>query len=215
MKNFIFVSDFDATLTEKDFYHIVIDECLGEPGRELYRKFKSGELRDIEFLASVFKNMNRDEAGVIKVISKIKLDNYTQHFINNIHNHGGDFTVLSAGVEYYINKLFELRGISNAPVIANHGYYADRGIKTIVDEKSSFYSELYGIDKARIVQSLRTKYKKIYYAGDGLPDYKAASLSDLVFAKSELANQLSVNGQNFVPFNCFKEIDEYLKKNEF
>lgn len=49
MKKWAFVSDFDGTISKQDFYWMVIDKYFPE-GRELFKKWKSGELKDIEFL---------------------------------------------------------------------------------------------------------------------------------------------------------------------
>ena len=39
-KKFAFISDFDGTLTNKDFYKMIIDEYLGEEGKELYKAWR-------------------------------------------------------------------------------------------------------------------------------------------------------------------------------
>jgi 2-hydroxy-3-keto-5-methylthiopentenyl-1-phosphate phosphatase len=210
LKDFIFVSDFDGTLTERDFYHIVIDTCLGDWGVERYTRWKQGEMRDVDFLAAVFQSIDRDESEIMKLISNIKLDAYAGEFIKQIRASGGDFVVLSAGASYYIEKLFASHGIQDVQVIANTGGYRNRGIKMTPDDQSPFYSELYGIDKYLVVQSLRTKYQKIYYAGDSTPDLKAALAADIAFAKGELIELLKQNRRDFVPVRSFAEIKTHL-----
>lgn len=212
MKDFIFVSDFDGTLTEKDFYHIIIDTCLGERGRELYAKWKRHELRDVDFLAAIFQSIDRDEAGIIELISSIKLDHDAAEFISHIRAVGGDFLVLSAGADYYIKKLFELHGIRNVQVIANNGVYSDKGIKLMTNKQSPFYSEYYGIEKSLVIQSLRSEYRKICFAGDSNPDLKAALLADTTFAKGELIDLLAASNHDCIPVRCFREIDNYLMR---
>ena len=54
MKKFAFVSDFDGTLTERDFYHIVIDKFLGDEGRKMYIEQKKNGKIDVPFLNSIF-----------------------------------------------------------------------------------------------------------------------------------------------------------------
>jgi 2-hydroxy-3-keto-5-methylthiopentenyl-1-phosphate phosphatase len=210
LKELIFVSDFDGTITERDFYHIVIDTCLGDRGVDLYNRWKQRELRDVDFLATVFQSIGRDETGIIELISSIKLDIYAVEFIKYVRASGGDFAILSAGASYYIEKLLAYHEIQDVQVIANHGVYRENGIKMTADTKSPFYSELFGIDKYRVIQSLRSKYKKIYYAGDSSPDFKAAMAADIVFAKGELIELLKQSEHDFVPFCNFKEIQRYL-----
>ncbi|MBJ7885707.1 2,3-diketo-5-methylthio-1-phosphopentane phosphatase, partial [Bacillaceae bacterium HSR45] len=64
MKKWAFVSDFDGTISKQDFYWMVIDKYFPE-GRELFKKWKSGELKDIEFLGTVFASINQSEQKII------------------------------------------------------------------------------------------------------------------------------------------------------
>lgn len=41
MKNFAFISDFDGTFTEKDFYKIITDEYLKDECCEIYKDWKN------------------------------------------------------------------------------------------------------------------------------------------------------------------------------
>ena len=45
MKKFVFVSDFDGTLTEKDFYQMIIEDRLGEMGKALFDAWKRKEYK--------------------------------------------------------------------------------------------------------------------------------------------------------------------------
>jgi 2-hydroxy-3-keto-5-methylthiopentenyl-1-phosphate phosphatase len=154
--------------------------------------------------------MDRDESEIMQLISSIKLDNYAGEFIKHIRASGGDFVVLSAGASYYIEKLFASHGIRDVQVIANTGVYRNRGIEMTADDQSPYYSELYGIDKYLVLQSLRPKYKKIYYAGDSTPDHKAALSADIAFAKGKLIEMLKQSNHDFVPVHSFTEIETHL-----
>ena len=215
MKEFIFISDFDGTMTAKDFYHIIIDKYLGEWGKELYASWKRNEMEDVEFLTTVFKSMNRTEEEIYEDILSIKLDESIAAFIQYIKLSGGDFLVLSAGTQYYIKRLLAFQGIDGIEIIANDGKYENKGITLIPpDKQHPFYSQRYGIDKARVVQSLKQKYKKVYYAGDGGPDVGAALLADIAFAKGELITLLQAETVGYVPFEYFSQVAEYLKNEE-
>ncbi|AIF51021.1 MtnX-like HAD-IB family phosphatase [Pelosinus sp. UFO1] len=212
MKEFIFVSDFDGTMSAKDFYHIIMDKYLGEWGRELYASWKRNEMMDVEFLTTVFKSINRTEEEIYEDILSIKLDKSIAAFIEYIKISGGDFLVLSAGTQYYIKRLLDFEGVHGVEIIANDGKYENKGITLIPpDKQHPFYSQRYGIDKAKVVQSLKQKYKKVYYAGDGGPDVSAALLADIAFAKGTLITLLQTEAAKYVPFEYFFQVEEYLK----
>lgn len=213
MKEFIFISDFDGTMTAKDFYHIVLDKYLGIWGRDLYDSWKRHEMPDVKFLATVFKAMNRSEAEINQDILSIELDAYIPEFISQIKRSGGDFVILSAGTSYYIERLLAFHQISNIKIIANGGIYENKGITLIPPAaEHPYYSERYGIDKGLVVESLKKEYKKVYYAGDSGPDVNAALQADTVFARGELTLLLGAKGVNCTPFTEFAQIAECLQK---
>jgi len=105
-KKFAFVSDFDKTMTREDFYVLMLDKALGEPGWELYRKQRDRGIIGISFLNSILEKMNMTEKEVMEEIKNIPLDPGVKSFINKVKFHGGDFIILSAGADYYIKKSF-------------------------------------------------------------------------------------------------------------
>lgn len=211
---FIFFSDFDATLTNKDFYKIVIEKHLGEKGVQLYNEWKAKKMKDVDFLNAVFSGMNSSEEEVIKDILTIPFDMNAHSLMGKIRDSGGDFIILSAGADYYIKKLLQHYGIEGFEIISNPSEYRDGGIHIMPDYDSPYYSEVYGVDKALVVKSYKDKAKKIYYAGDSTPDLKAAELADVIFAKGKLQKLLTDEGYSFVSVNSFKEIEEYLIREE-
>ena len=209
---FIFFSDFDATLTNKDFYKIVMEKHLGEKGVQLYKEWQAQKIKDVDFLNTVFSGMDCPEQEVIKDILTIPFDMDAHSFMKKTRDSSGDFIILSAGADYYIKKLFEHYGIEGFKIISNPSEYRDGGIHIMPDYDSPYYSEVYGVDKALVVKNYKDKAEKIYYAGDSLPDLKAAELADVIFAKGKLQKLLKDEGYSFVPINSFKEIEEYLAK---
>lgn len=206
MKNFIFVSDFDGTLTEKDFYKIIMDKYLKEKCRNLYKDWRNKKIRDIDYLGYVFENIGRNEKEILEDIMEISIDPYAKEFINNVKSSGGDFAVVSAGTSYYIERLFESKEIKNVTIYSNKSIFKDNGLHFQLDETSEFYSSIYGIDKEKVVKKLKEKYNLIFYAGDSEPDLKAALISDVVFARGSLSELLRENDKKFIEFKNFQDI---------
>ena len=211
MKKFAFVSDFDGTLTEKDFYNIISDEYLKGQCEEKYKEWKDKKIKDVEYLGYVFGNIKRTEKEIYEDIKNIKLDPFAKEFIKNIKKTGGEFIIVSAGTGYYIDKVLKNNDINDVEVYTNKGIFKDNGIHFVLDENSEYYSEIYGIDKMKVVKNLRSKYKKIFYAGDSEPDLRAALLADVVFAKGELIDFLKKEHKDFIEFNDFNDIWKKIK----
>ncbi|MBN8207752.1 MtnX-like HAD-IB family phosphatase [Bacillus sp. NTK071] len=210
MGNWAFVSDFDGTISKKDFYWLVIETYFPE-GQELYKKWKAGEYQDIDFLQKVFKSIDQNEEQIIEDIRSLPIDEYVPSFIEKVQQSGGDFYILSAGTDYYIHHILKQYGIQNVPVFSNKGYYENQNVHLSIDENHKHYSKRYGIDKSKVIEEMKEKYDFIYFAGDSEPDSHPAKVADLTFAKDALQDILKENGVPFIGVDTFLEIEEILR----
>ena len=211
MEKWAFVSDFDGTISKQDFYWMVIDKYFPE-GRELFKKWKSGELKDIEFLGTVFASINQSEQKIIDDIHSIPIDEYVPDFIQHVQKNGGDFYILSAGTDYYIHYILKKYGITDVEVFSNKGFFKEDNVHMDIDENHWHYSERYGIDKSKVIQKLKEEYETIYFAGDSEPDSHPAKFADVTFAKDALQDLLRQQGVPFVAVETFEDIEQYLKE---
>lgn len=212
MKKFAFVSDFDGTLSDKDFYHIVIDKYMGQVGRDFYHNWKKTKKINVEFLNLIFSNMGKSEEETRAEILNIPLDKYALNFIKKVQKAGGDFYVLSAGTSYYIKILLESLGIDDVSIISMEGMYKDGSIVITPDKDSPYYSEVFGVDKGKIIKELKEKYENVYFAGDSEPDISAAINADLAFAKGELQNLLKNEKCDYMQIDTYNDIDKYFSE---
>ena len=212
MKKFAFVSDFDGTLTDKDFYHIIMDNYLQDWGRQFYEDWKKTQKINVEFLNKILGSIDRTEEEILAEIHRIPLDEHGQKFIEEIQKAGGEFYILSAGTTYYIDLLLAHRRIENVKVISMAGVYKNRGIEIIPDEASPYFSKVFGVNKAKVVEDLKKEFETVFFAGDSEPDLGAAKAADIAFAKNDLKELLAKEKMEFIPFNNFGEIDKYLRQ---
>lgn len=210
MKKWAFVSDFDGTISDQDFYSIVIEKYYHE-GSTLYNKWKAGQILDIDFLRTIFASINQDEAQIIEDIISIPIDKYVPNFIKQIQKNGGEFYILSAGTDYYIHHLLNKYAINDVKVLSNEGFYHDKNIQLNLNERHPHYSRRYGIDKAKVIQQLKSQYENVYFSGDSEPDSHPACYADLTYAKGALQGILEEKAIPFVPVSTFKEIEADLK----
>ncbi|MBX4259341.1 MtnX-like HAD-IB family phosphatase [Clostridium estertheticum] len=211
MKDFAFISDFDGTLTKKDFYKILSDLYYKEELSPIFKSWKNGEMKDREYLNYIFNNVHRNEEELLEDILNIAFDPTAVAFIDKVKAAGGDFIIISAGTNYYIDKVLEKNHIEGVDVYSNKSVFKDNGIHFDLNEHDEFYSDLYGIDKLIVLEKLKVNYKKIFYAGDSTPDLKPALISDAVFAKGKLVNLLKEKNKDFIEFENFSEVWDKLK----
>ncbi|WP_341356437.1 MtnX-like HAD-IB family phosphatase [Rossellomorea sp. y25] len=211
MKNWAFVSDFDGTISKKDFYHLILEKYFVE-GQDLYKQWKSGEIKDIEFLSQVFTSINQEENQIIDDIHSLEIDEYVPSFIRKVQAQGGDFYILSAGTDYYIHHILQQHEITNVKVYSNEGYYKEKNVHMNIDPGHPHHSARYGIDKSKVLTDLKKEYETIYFAGDSEPDSHPAKVADVTFAMKALQAILKENNTSFIEVNDFNDIDRYLTR---
>lgn len=209
MKAFVLVSDFDGTLTEKDFYQMIIDDYLGEMGIAIYEAWKRKEYKDEEFLNKIYGALDMDEKELMAYILTIQWDQHANYVIQKIRENGGEFVIISAGSSYYIQPVLEKEKIDEVKVYSIPGSYKNRGLFLEIDQESCYYSDQYGIDKVKIVKELKEQYEKVYYAGDSMLDMEACILSDVIFAKGKLQALLEDRGIKYIAIDNYKDIEKY------
>ena len=212
MKKFAFVSDFDGTLTDRDFYHIVIDKYLKDWGRGFYEDWKKDKKINVEFLNKIFGSMGKTEDEIKEEILKLPFDKHAKAFMEKVDNYGGHFYILSAGTSYYIEILLNHLNIKNVTVISMKGIYKDRGINIIPDKNSRYNSEVFGLDKKKVIEDLKQEYGFVFFAGDSEPDLRAAKAANTAFARGDLVELLQKENIEFRPFDNYSQIDAYLNE---
>ena len=212
MTKWAFISDFDGTISKKDFYWIIIEKFYPE-GYDLYKRWKNEELEDIEFLSTVFASIDLTKEELSEVIHGIPLDETVFPLIEKVKKAGGDFIILSAGTDYYIHEIIRHYDLPNIPVFSNRGSYENGYIQVYLDEQDPFYSERYGIDKAAVLADLKKQYDHVFYFGDSEPDAHPAKLADHMFAKDRLINILQEQNVPFEPVDSFAEVQHRLTEN--
>jgi 2-hydroxy-3-keto-5-methylthiopentenyl-1-phosphate phosphatase len=209
MKKWAFVSDFDGTISNEDFYWLVINKYFPE-GRELFKKWKAAEILDIDFLRTVFKSIHQDEEQIIEDILSIPIDPFVPNFVKAVQENHGDFFVLSAGTDYYIYHLLKKYDITNVKVFSNEGFFHEKNVHLKIDEAHPHYSKRYGIDKSTVIKELLNQYDEVYFAGDSEPDSHPAAFATVTFAKNGLQQILKEKNIPHVPVETFKEVQTYL-----
>lgn len=188
MKKFAFVSDFDGTLTERDFYHILIDRYIGKEGREFYREWKKTEKINVPFLNRIFAWSGLSEEALREEIYRLPFDPYGKKLIDEVEEQGGDFYIVSAGTSYYIDIFLKHLGLDHVKVISMPASYIDGRLVIQPDPQNPYFSTEFGLDKQKVMETLRREhgYDFMYFSGDSEPDYRAALYADVSFTKGEL-----------------------------
>ncbi len=207
--DFIVFCDFDGTITEVDFYRMVMKYLTPEQQKLALDTYKNGGTVK-GFLKYVFSNINQDKHVIDEEVRRIKFKKGFKELLKYVKENNGELIIISAGLTYYVKKSLQIRNIFDIQIYANRSHYRDKGLH-FDENDNDFACEKFGIDKEKIVKKFKKYYAKSYYIADGFPDYKASLFTDEVFATGMLEQIYNREGKTYKPFNDFVEILEHIK----
>jgi len=203
------ITDFDGTITRRDFYELAVTHCLGSNIPDYWSGYASGELTHFDAMAGIFSHIRCPEAKLRSLVTEMDADPQLSAAVAELEVAGWDVIVVSNGSLWYIEQILTAAGLSGLPVHANPGRYVEGG--GLVLERpldSPFCSPTHGIDKSAVFRDATTRYERVAFAGNGPPDEAAALLAppELRFARNWLAQRFRSCGESFQPFERWSEI---------
>jgi len=212
--NRVLVTDFDGTMTEHDFYSLVVGQMLPPDLPDHWADYRAGQITHFEALQKYFAAIPVDELSAGRLLRKMKLDPDLKTSVSRLEKSGWKVVVASAGCQWYIDKLLAVAGVE-LEVHANPGRFEPgQGLLMELPTDSPFFCRAYGIHKAGIVQHFLRSGATVAFAGDGFPDVDAARAvpAGLRFARRDLAAVLRRDGDAFQTYRIWSEVVGHLLK---
>ena len=211
MRDRIFISDFDGTVTKEDTLSRFLEDYADPKWLDVENDWRDGKFGSQECLVKQFALVPNLTPGLIdNFLERMEIDEWFIPFCRRAKEIGMPVVVLSDGLDYFINKLLERYNIDFINVVTNHAYFNEQG-RFIIEfpNAARMCSNGAGTCKCDIVRNLKKLYKTVYYAGDGVSDFCVSKLPDLVFAKSALSLYCRGNQIKFRSYKSYKEVLEY------
>lgn len=208
----VLVTDFDGTVTRKDFYSCVVETCLSPEDLEPWELYTSGKITHFEALRRIFERIRVPVSGLAQVVEAMEVDPQLSEAVDRLHNAGWDVIVVSNGSSWYVEKLLARAGVS-VPVHSNPGTYSpETGLVLELPTDSPYFCEETGVRKGSVIKDMIQRGRKVAFAGDGRPDVEPAMLvpPEHRFAREWLAEFLSEQNEEFQPFDVWSDIANYL-----
>jgi 2,3-diketo-5-methylthio-1-phosphopentane phosphatase len=210
----VLISDFDGTISKKDFFWYAIEELLKPEDITPWNDYLERKITHIEALSQIFSKISLNEKQFNDFVLTLPIEECfveTAHYCreNNI-----GYYIISAGADLYIKIILKHLKVDHLVTLISNksNYHADDGLNiTKPDINNEFYSLNYGIDKKKAVETIIKKYDYSIFAGDGRPDFEAAKETDKIFARETLLELCRNEQIEATEFKSYCEILEYLK----
>jgi 2,3-diketo-5-methylthio-1-phosphopentane phosphatase len=205
----IFVSDYDGTITGKDFFLLLAERDLPANTPDYFARDREGRISHFEAMAAYFAFAPTDEQQLEELLTASQPDPDLAASAALLRRAGWNLWVVSAGSSWYIERVLSRAGVA-ATVYSNPGRL-ENGRGLVLDKpdpSSPYHSASEGVDKSAVVRHALRVADSVAFAGDGPPDLQPALLvrPGLRFARGFLADALRTRGEQFRPFSRWSEI---------
>ncbi len=200
------LTDFDDTAAEQNVAEMLLRRFGDPTWQEVRRRFRAAKLTLKEYQEITFRNIQADRATMqayVKVHANLRP--YFKELWRYCLDRSIPMAVVSQGLDFYIEALLEKEGLPHVPVYAVNTRFTPDGI-TYQYNFAYPGQELQGNSKGLVVDRYRQRGHYIFYVGDGLSDFDAASKADLLFAHRTLAEECLRNDIPFRPFQDFQDV---------
>jgi len=205
---YLLISDFDGTITRRDFFELATTQCLAPDTPDYWARYMSGAITHFEAMQAIYSKIRCDSDAMHRIVQSMEPDPELSPAVARLRGAGWDMEIVSAGCNWYIDILLAAAGIE-VTVHANPGQFIEgRGLLMELPAGSPYCSRSTGIDKEAVVRCGMERYERVAFAGNGKPDLAAALLvdDDLRFARGWLAGALSRRGVPYHRFSWWSEI---------
>ncbi len=123
---------------------------------------------------------------------------------------GHRFIVFSSGFRTVIQTTLDHWGLGDLEVVSHEALFTRDGCRLVWSDRGEACAEC-GRRCKRHDLRLRLRGERLVYIGDGISDRCGARMADVVFARDDLARDLSADGLAHIPFDDFTEVREWLQ----
>lgn len=205
--------DFDGTITERDMCLALLEayadgdwlrlEAAYDEGRISLEECLAGEVGMLASPRDVLIDYSRREARVRSGFAE---------FVAYCRQEGAGFSVVSAGLDFYIDAILEREGLGDVATIYIRTLNVDgrlavarplAGYETLADARDF---------KEAVVRERKAAGFNVAFVGDGSTDFAAAQQADHVFARAKLLAFCQREGLPHTPFEDFHVVREGMRR---
>ncbi|MGI6209335.1 MAG: HAD-IB family phosphatase [Anaerolineae bacterium] len=222
MKNVI-LSDFDGTITVLDVTDTMCCHVIPERWAEVEALWQSGQISHTECYELEYEALGYRQDEIDAFLETVTVSPGTERLIRLAQQRGWEFHVLSAGFDYYIERILHQRGLP-VPYTANSLSFDSEGrpVFRFLDDADPtcrrFKPPCAGC-KPVVWRQWKQRGYRIAYIGDGSTDFCMADCfqaegepDDLFFAKARLLDYCRERGIRAIPIQTLDDVADWIER---
>ena len=209
----IFV-DFDGTIAKKDVGdHLFMEFGDTEIINEIANRWIAGEISSATFWEELFESLpDIHKSDMDRFLKEMEIEDGFKEFLQLCEDNNIELTVLSDGLDYYIDNILSDNDLSHLKVYTNKLQFTEnnRMIPSFphMDEECKICANC----KRNHILNNSSDDDITIYIGDGLSDTCPVQYTDFIFAKRSLLKFCENNRISYYPFNNFYDVIPKVEK---
>ena len=200
--------DFDGTISINDTTDVILNQFALPEWEAIETQWKQGFIGSAECMQKQIGLIRTSKVKLDSALDSQEIDPYFPSFIKFCEKQNLPVTVISDGVDYFIQRILARHSLSQLPIIANRF--------NIMPQDTYSLSSPYTNPECRFktgvckCQQLALHGGMSIFVGDGRSDFCAATKADLVFAKTSLAIFCEQQNILYIPYQNFTDVQREL-----
>ena len=205
------LSDFDGTITICNVLNSLYEKFAAPSYRETLERWNRGEISTMEEIETVFATISASRAEMESFLDTVELDPGFPSLLNYCLEAGIKFVIVSDGLRWYIEYIMRHHGIKEVAVYACEIHFERGGYRFSYPWFDSS-TPMRSVSKSTIVRDYQSRGYKVVFIGDGVSDFEAAQVADIVYARDVLLDYTKDHGIQAREFSDMGDIIGGLKK---
>ena len=199
--------DFDGTITEEDVSFLLMDVFADGDWRQLLEEYIQGKMPVGDFNTRAFAMIKNDRQTLLDYIftsGEVKIRPGFRELLVYCSEKGLEFSIVSNGLNFYIDAILEDMGIEDIEVFAAQSRFSRAGMEV----------KYIGPDGSQLEDGFKEAYTKLFlsrgyqvvYVGNGISDIYPAIRAQHIFATGDLLELCKEKKLSFTPFNDLNDV---------
>ena len=204
--------DFDGTISVRDVTDVILTHFADKAWLAIEDEWKAGRIGSAECMQRQIPLIRANKAELDAALDAVEIDPGFPAFVRLCQSEGIPVTIISDGVDYFIERILARHHLPALPIIANHLEILTQDGHTTYTLTSPFSrndcASAAGVCKCRSVGAVSGDR---IYVGDGQSDFCVANKPELVFAKGKLAAFCETNAIDYAAYSLFSDVTHALR----
>lgn len=208
--------DFDGTMTVEDVGNRLFRTFAGESAESIVREYRAGRINARECLRQECAALGVIRPETIREFAvQWSLDAFAQEFVQFCRSREIPLTIVSDGLDLYVEPILAKANLGDLPWFANHGSFIETGEGTTLVPSFPHRDEhcdLCGNCKRNHIVTQSADEDVVVYVGDGISDRCPVHFADVVFAKRDLIKYCQEENISYFEFRHLGDVRDRLEQ---